>query len=171
MNLARNVSILFGDKVVTDETLEMYRKKWKGYALLPGIGEGYASDEKAFHALLFETTPFTISGEDNEEQVILEASFKRFPYSIDGKQAFASFGLRLVPKQGRVHSVKLSGDNSVTVNSLSVNEDYVSVDLGSGSLHLEIFFHPMAPQTEVMPPAGFCESVIINETLNTCRVD
>lgn len=165
MKLIGNVSILFGDQVVTDQVLGIYRNKWKGYAILPGIGEcrACASEEKAFHALLFETTPFTISGEQNEGQLVFEASFKRFPYSINGKREFACFGLRLIPRQGRVRTVEFDGDDekSVAVNSFSVSSDCFSVDLGNGSLHLEIFLRPMKPQTEIAPPAGFHEEVAL----------
>lgn len=163
MKLVGNTSILFGGEIVTDQVLETYRQQWKGFVISPGIGANNCTDETAFHALLFETTPIAISRDMGYEQLIFQASFKRFPYSINGNRNFASFGLRLVPKQGRVKSVEFDRGRLVAINTLLFIGDYLCVDLGNGSLHLEIFFRPAEPQTEIGPPAGFQKEIILKE--------
>lgn len=154
MRLSGNVSILFGDKAVTDQVLKTYRRKWKGYALLPGIDDSRFSDEEAFYALLYESTPLTIVGDESKDPLVFEVSFKKFPYSIKDRRGFAAYGLRLTPKQGCVKSVKFDRDDGPPGVPLSVSADCVSVDCG-GDLHLEIFFRPIKHQKGVRPPSDF----------------
>lgn len=162
MKLLNNARIIFGGKVVTDEVLETYRNKWKRCNVAPGVGLDY-SDENTFHRLLFGVAPFTIIGDEEAGDLDLEGSLKIFPYSIDGNRNFADYGLRLMPKHGRVKSIELDNEDGLgaAVNAFVVNGDGISVELGNGILRLEIFFRPIELQKEILPPAGFREEVVI----------
>lgn len=161
MKLSGNVSIVFENKVITDHVLAMYRKKWKGYAIIPGVNDSSRSDEEILHALLFETTPLMIIGDESADPLILEASLKIFPYSINGNQEFASFGLRFMPKQGIVKSVELDDDWKIAINAFSMSSERFSINLANGCLHMEVFFKPTKQQEEILPPIGFHEKVVL----------
>ncbi len=162
MKLIGAISILFGDKLITEQILELYRDKWKNRAICPGKGAVDMVEETVLHALLYELTPLTIVADENSKPLILKALLKRFPYSIDGKENFAAFGLRLVPVQGRIKQIDMdpymNPRSSVAISNISINTELLSVDFGNESLHLEIFFQSQPNDLllkELEPPTGF----------------
>ena len=162
MRLSSNVWLEFNGKTITDDTLEYYRKRCKGKAIMPGI-QDKIPEEMALHALLYETTPFTINNKRVGEPLVLTVTFKKFPYSIDGKEGFSAFSIRLVPKQGNVKSVELDENHTVAVNTLSAEPDRLLTGLGNGSLWLEIFFTPQTETLEELgPPTHFRKEIFLN---------
>lgn len=161
----RNISgIKIGDSSITLQDLEDDKKKWTGFALLPEVGEKNftSSNEEIIRKLLFESVPFEITGSTNQN-TILRAELARFPYSINGKRSFQSFGLRITPETGSIEQINFNSESSVALNKQSVSRSLFEAELGNGSLHLEIYFESQDLTTlqAIKAPVGFQESVTL----------
>ena len=158
--------IKIGDSLITPTTIEEDANRWKGFALLPVIGEENfsAPDEVIFRALIYECMPLIIIGDPQEQPLILKAQFGRFPYSINGERKFQSFAVRLIPKSGKVKTVVLNSASNLAIDSQEISQRFFSADLGNGELHLELFFEKQEIESlpPLKPPADFQEEVKIH---------
>jgi hypothetical protein len=166
MELSGNVTIRFlfnGSHIIlTKDTLDKYYRKMEGKTLLPCIHGSGMDDIEVLYALFRELVPFSIKGNPDSENVTLNASLERFPYTINGKGEYLSFGIRLMPESGSTSVGMEQRDRSIAIDRLSVDSGSFSADLGNGNLHLEIFFQPFTGVLpEIPPPVGFKGEVIV----------
>lgn len=162
MKLVGNIEIRFGEtKGVTEETLKLYREKWRHYVRVPTINHQNFPDDEALDVLMHRRIPLTIVADNKAGPLVIDATFARFPYSIDGKYAFASYGLRFVPRCGQVKLIRLDRNCRTAINTFSMSSRRISIDLGNGSLHLEIFYRPTKNKLgNIAPPVGFQKEII-----------
>ncbi len=164
LRLLSGTEIFFeGNIRITDEVLERYSNFCKGFPLSTATDRRFLNKE-AFYASMLQAAPLTIIPEGIAGHLAFEAFFKKFPYSVSGKD-FAHFGIRLVPMQGRVESVKFNDGwrRQATISAISGSSNCFSFNLDK-SLHMEIFFQPTKLiMEEIGPPARFQEKIVVKD--------
>lgn len=118
--------------------------------------------EQLFCNKLLKLAHLTIIGDDD---LVLDARVKRFPYSIDGDQSYESYGIHLIPDTGTVKIVKF--DNKFGDTIKSANADSVTAEFCCALIEfqLKIFFRPVVVENreQILPPSGFKEKAFTSQ--------
>lgn len=150
-----DTTIEFRGKILTKSTLQEYFEMYRGWAVSPGIGGEWISDDadsSAFVRTLYEHVPLTLHTEPNTR---LKAEFKHFPYMIDGELEYCSYALRLIPITGKVNRIELNEAVSVAINSQTMDGKQANFEFGNGSLHFELWFEPTTVNVPIAPCGDF----------------
>lgn len=163
LNLEFIEGIRVGDSVVTPQMMQADAEVWGNRTFAVGVGEDNfgLTDEELLRNFCFEKLPLKITGEPTQP-ITLQAEIARFPYSINGERAYQVFGLRLIPESGRINKVELNGPGplSMAVNGMSMTPEGVIMDLGNGSIHVEIYYEPQSDLPALTSAQGFTEAVL-----------
>ncbi len=154
-----SIAIIFGN-IVLDKRHFTSNNGRQGF--FPLINGGDLSDKLLLVSLLVNTVPFEIIFDGDAK---FFAELKRFPYHVNGN-LFHSFGLRLVPVNGKVSSVTYKKQRLVCLDKIEYGTDFLFADLGNGSLHFELFFKPTDSVHELSPPEDFRKKIY-----NACTKD
>lgn len=165
INLNAIAGISVGDSILTHAEIEQDEQKWRGSTFLIGaiIEENLnISDIDLLRLFCYESLPFVITGDTTlPKPTLLKAELARFPYSINGKKAYNSFGIRLMPQEGRIAEITFNEEHRMAVNRFVATPDGIDADLGNGSIHVQILYSPKEELPTITPPQGFQEEVIL----------
>jgi hypothetical protein len=163
LKLTNFTGISVNGPTISLEVLERDAALWKGKAVFPAVGKDNLnqSDINIFRQLCFSLMPFTLTAK-RETRLIVE--LVRFPYSIDDERAFQAFACRLMPEAVSLSQLKMHDNHGLTIPTLTLTPDLLAMNVGSGSLYLEVYLSPQIAKDlpPLIPPIGFKEFRYIN---------
>jgi len=164
MKFIGNVRLLFENEEIPLVVLEKFRSEWSKFALLPGILGNKWSSRKVVLSLLCQTIPFDIVADELTGQLVLQLELGRFPYSINEREGFQAFSLRLVPTQGRIALAQMDNESRVAVNTFETTTDSLRSNVANGSAYVEIYYGRQPNLPALAPPKGYKPVVFYDES-------
>lgn len=158
MKLTNTTRIFFPDckSFITNQSLAAYQLGGHTTGPYPWSRHQQFTDLTLVQEILCQYSPLTILPSNPDTPFDFQATFARWPFSINGNQNFAAFTLRLVPLVGNIRLIE-SENRSEILDRFWVEPRLTVVQMAKNLIRLEIFRYHYKQEVlpPLAPPAGF----------------